>query len=735
MAYTHLYPDLPLKSILTPDHLAHIENGIVGNLTEAQGYTDAVAVQIQAGQVTDAAFDAAVDRAAADGRLVVEGGGGEAPGVEVTETQPGAYQFTSGDMSAMVYGLTATQKLPNVAKADAASDLGNDSTALGAAAVAKFATLDGQGRQPVRRDDLVYNILDHGAVGDGVTDDVAAVEALGKALSAAGGGTILFPAGRTYAFARAAYCYSNVEYSGHGATIRNTTSASLSSSIPSRLGAFIPGAIYGGGLNPANGADAFPSKSINNVAEGDITITASTAGAFAAIAIGDFVAVRSTAHYLVGTGLFPRRIYYSKVIAATPDTLTLADTAPYALTGALVHHLKGNPEVGPTDGAGSHQYMVENVSIHGFGIDAHFPLWGGGAYGFRMSGIRPVNRPRFSSFVTVNALVNFEIWDCIGDWYYQFCELKLGSANGLFRNNVGTYGVGTSLGVPVNFGEGSRNIRFRQNVVNIPATFNDGTKPIVDVSHSVGVRVEDNDISVNGTCDNIFLVAGASNAGSESVAARVVDNRVFSAGNANRYFLVGAANNTFPPAQFSIRDNVLTGTTKANVGEWISLNSGQDFIVRDNIVPAGLTANIGPNTRGRFDGPVVSTAYASHVTVPQAMTGHVNTSNSSRTIGRVSMRGAVSHVRVEVTTAFNGTGSSVLNVGYSGTAGAYVSAVDVSATGVKYIVPGGANSGTRLGSREVGAARDVVAAYAGTGATTGSAVVTVYYEPLIQPGS
>lgn len=191
MPYSPLHPDLPNKSIFNNDHLAYIENGILGNLTEAKGYVDAVAVQIQAGQVTDAAFDAAVDRAAADGRLVVEGGGGTAPGVEVVETQPGAYQFTSGDTAATVYGLTSSQILPATAK----SDLRNEfPTKTEAAATFAPALVGGKG--PVRRDELTVNVRDYGANGDDITDDTAAIQAAVDAVVAAGGGSVFFPRGR-----------------------------------------------------------------------------------------------------------------------------------------------------------------------------------------------------------------------------------------------------------------------------------------------------------------------------------------------------------------------------------------------------------------------------------------------------------------------------------------------------------------------------------------------------------
>ena len=45
---------------------------------------------------------------------------------------------------------------------------------------------------------MQYNILDFGALGDGLHNDTAAIQAAIDACHAAGGGRVLFPGGRVY---------------------------------------------------------------------------------------------------------------------------------------------------------------------------------------------------------------------------------------------------------------------------------------------------------------------------------------------------------------------------------------------------------------------------------------------------------------------------------------------------------------------------------------------------------
>lgn len=61
----------------------------------------------------------------------------------------------------------------------------------------------------------LFNVLDYGAVGNGTTDDRAAIVAAITALSSAGGGTLLFPAG-TYAVSATVSLVSNMKMTGVG---------------------------------------------------------------------------------------------------------------------------------------------------------------------------------------------------------------------------------------------------------------------------------------------------------------------------------------------------------------------------------------------------------------------------------------------------------------------------------------------------------------------------------------
>lgn len=64
------------------------------------------------------------------------------------------------------------------------------------------------------------NVVDYGAVGNGTTNDVAAIQAALDAVGAAGGGVVVFPAGKTYAVTTFLALSANTTILAYGATIK-----------------------------------------------------------------------------------------------------------------------------------------------------------------------------------------------------------------------------------------------------------------------------------------------------------------------------------------------------------------------------------------------------------------------------------------------------------------------------------------------------------------------------------
>lgn len=68
----------------------------------------------------------------------------------------------------------------------------------------------------------VFNVRDHGAVGDGTANDTTAIQAALNAARTAGGGTVVIPLG-TYAVNDFLVVFSNTRISAYGATIRSVS--------------------------------------------------------------------------------------------------------------------------------------------------------------------------------------------------------------------------------------------------------------------------------------------------------------------------------------------------------------------------------------------------------------------------------------------------------------------------------------------------------------------------------
>lgn len=68
-----------------------------------------------------------------------------------------------------------------------------------------------------------FNVLDYGAVGNGTTNDRGAIQAALDDAYAAGGGTVLFPGGKTYSVGSGLVVRANTRISAYGATLLRAT--------------------------------------------------------------------------------------------------------------------------------------------------------------------------------------------------------------------------------------------------------------------------------------------------------------------------------------------------------------------------------------------------------------------------------------------------------------------------------------------------------------------------------
>lgn len=175
----------------TLDRVAWEGGGFSGFLTSYEGMKEeAVAARVSAQASAAAAADAAAKSSAP------------------TEAAIERAIATEGSVAWMAVGRVAQQ----AATEAAASKL--DKIAAGDT----FAVKPDNGGKPVGKGELAVNVKDYGATGDGMTDDVTAIRQALKALTSAGGGTLLFPPG-TYNASAAMQVTDNVNISGYGATI------------------------------------------------------------------------------------------------------------------------------------------------------------------------------------------------------------------------------------------------------------------------------------------------------------------------------------------------------------------------------------------------------------------------------------------------------------------------------------------------------------------------------------
>lgn len=143
---------------------------------------------------------------------------------------------------------------------------------------------------------VLWNVKDHGAIGDGVTDDVAAIQATIDAAAAAGGGTVFFPEG-TYKLTASTTAGGQT---WHLSIVKDNVwldcapGARLVSTV-NAAALFITGQGKPAGVATYYSYDMLAAtyKQLNSAAAGAMSVTTTTAGDAATFAAGDFVYIRT----------------------------------------------------------------------------------------------------------------------------------------------------------------------------------------------------------------------------------------------------------------------------------------------------------------------------------------------------------------------------------------------------------------------------------------------------------
>ena len=235
------------------------------------------------------------------------------------------------------------------------------------------------------------------------TDDTAAQDNAVDDVSTQGGGTIRGLPGKIYLRNRELWLQD-------GVTIRESWLAArwtgASTVHPIHKTCVVPGFVHGAALNLTTPSTSYTHYTINAVGRGDNTVTGTTAGQVSGspIVVGMVIGIRSLA--AVGSGTagaveVPHRLFFSKVIAKSGDTLTLQDAAPGTSPppGSSTSTRTTRPSPGPLAAPTA---IVQDAAVIDCTLDASHPMWGGAAYNFAALNIRPAPGRDWSEVLTLN---------------------------------------------------------------------------------------------------------------------------------------------------------------------------------------------------------------------------------------------------------------------------------------------------------------------------------------------
>lgn len=284
---------------------------------------------------------------------------------------------------------------------------------------------------PTRLTYAYGDVRRYGAVGDGTTDDRAAIQRAIDSMASLGGGRVYIPpvnvgAGQFYAVNGPLFVKSRVVVSGDG-------DASYIKSIATTNTPYPQESVFCMGLfHPAYFQD-LTYYALNSIATGAQTITCTTAGDASNFTTGEPIVIRSAEHWdqTDGANTYYQPLYQkiTRVRAISGATITLDHPIDEALTGAevartnagVVQHLQLKP-VYVCDRGG-----IENLSVYS-------PRYWMAEGGMLECTIRNILVRWSAALVYGNTICHSLIENIRGIAYRKFLELACGSHNTIVRN-------------------------------------------------------------------------------------------------------------------------------------------------------------------------------------------------------------------------------------------------------------------------------------------------------------
>lgn len=593
------------------------------------------------------------------------------------------------------------------------------------------------------------------------TDDTAAQDAAVTDVSSQGGGTIRGLPGRIYLRNRELWLQD-------GVTIRESWLAArwtgTSGVHPIHKTCVVPGFVHGAALNLTTPSTSYTHYTINAVGRGDNTVTGTTAGQITGspIVVGMVIGIRSLA--AVGSGTagaveVPHRLFYSKVIAKSGDVLTLQDAAPWDIATARIFYVDpGNTAV--TNGPlAAPTAIVSDCAVIDCTLDASHPFWGGAAYNFVATNIRPAPGRDWSEIITLNSITHGVVGNFVNsNWTYTAVEWKLGCGDVDCFNIVGRYRPGGSVYTPITVGESSWSIDIHDCVLQVPSTFNDTSYVFVDLRNCSEVSVSYNTLICEAAgMDAIVAIAPTQ---TDTYACRGIElhkNTIVTTTGTKRVFKLGypltsGQESLYIPIQgLKVTDNELHGPLNPTVNEWAALAGADGLNVRGNVVDGYVAGSVGPSQAnlgarllGYYEGALHRNAqvYSTGLVGPEmATTGWIDIAGGTGTTPSFGMplpnRAIITRVLIEVQTAFDGTSANTIHIGHGATNNAFVASAPAGTAQVLQYIGGaatpaaGGTNGTGLGKRIGGysatSTRQPKITYNGTSPTVGKALVTLFY--------